>query len=120
MSRLVLFVLMCVLSTAVSFAIVTDDEDAIWRRGDTNNDTSVNSTDIVFLSSYLYSGGPTPPCKNQADVNDNGNVNASDLVYLINWLFNGGSPPPSPGPYNPYCQGDTTRPNPGCASYYCP
>ena len=119
MSRVGVFLFLLVLVPGVCTAII-DDPDLINMRGDANNDQSVNHSDIVFLSNYLYSGGNAPPCMNQADVNDSGSVSGSDVIYLGNWLYSGGPPPPAPGPYNPYCSSDTTTPNPGCKNYVCP
>lgn len=96
-----------------------DPEDLINFRGDANNDQAVNNSDVIFLSNYIYNAGPTPPCENQADVNDDGQIDGADPVYLINWLFSGGPEPPAPGPYNPYCDADHTKPNLGCDDYYC-
>lgn len=118
MYRVCLYLLIFTTLSAVSFAGI-DPENLIDFRGDANNDKSVNNTDVIFISNYLYNGGPTPPCMNQADVNDDGAVNGSDPVYLSNWLFSDGPPPPAPGPYNPYCDADLTTPNPGCLEYEC-
>ena len=118
MSRFALIALICVLLTTVGTAGI-DIEGLINMRGDANNDQSVNISDLIFLSEYLFSGGDEPPCMNQADVNDDGTVNVSDPIYLNNWLFSAGSPPPHPGPDNPYCEDDITSPNPGCLDYVC-
>lgn len=75
----------------------------ILGRGDSNMDHVVNVTDVIHLNAYLYSGGPAPPCLNNADINADGLVNASDPVFLLNYLFNGGSAPPWPGPNNQTC-----------------
>lgn len=75
----------------------------ILGRGDSNNDHVVNVSDVVHMNSYLYNGGPAPPCLNNADANGDGAFNNSDPVYLLNWLYNGGSAPPAPGPNNQSC-----------------
>ena len=93
MSRIALFALMCVALTAVCIAGIVEDPGVLWR-GDANDSGSINTSDVVFLSNYLYSGGPPPPCWDQTDCNDDGSINGSDPVYLSNWLFNGGSAPP--------------------------
>jgi hypothetical protein len=97
MFRLVLSALICVGFSAACFALVTEDPGIMFRRGDANDDTSINTTDVIYLSNYLYSGGPAPPCMAQADVNDDGSINATDPIYLSNYLFNGGSAPPPQG-----------------------
>ena len=118
MSRVALFIFICVLSPPVLHAII-DDGDLIWKRGDANNDEAVSISDVIYINNYLFNGGDAPGCMNQADVNDDGSVSLSDSIYLSNWLFNSGSPPPYPGPDNPYCLDDTTTPNPGCSEYNC-
>lgn len=119
MFRVGLFLLAFVLVPGICAAII-DDEYLIGKRGDANNDQAINNTDIIFLSNYLYDGGPEPPCMNQADVNDDGSINVSDPIYLGNWLFVGGPPPPAPGPENPDCDPDPTSPGLGCYAYDCP
>ena len=89
------------------------DDDRILKRGDVNNDNSVDGSDPMFLNAYLYQGGPAPPCLNQADANNDGSVDGSDSIYLLQWLYNGGPAPPAPGPYNQTCTTDN-QPRPGC------
>ncbi len=91
------------------------DEDLL--RGDANNDSSVNFSDSLFINSYLFYGGSTPPCMDAADVNDDGGVDSSDVVYLNNFLFQGGSQPPSP---YPSCGQDTTSDSVHCNQSACP
>lgn len=91
------------------------DPELIMRRGDANDDNAVNVSDVVYLNSFLYQGGPAPPCMNQADVNHDGLVNGSDPVYLLNWLYNGGAAPPAPGPTNSTCT-NSSSPYLGCNS----
>jgi hypothetical protein len=112
MSRALLFCLVC-LAPAGAYAQVEDPR--ILGRGDSNNDHTVNVTDVIYLNSYLYNGGPAPPCMNQADANDDGRVDVSDPIYLLNYLFQGGPAPPWPGPNNIYCVNDPA-PFPGCAN----
>lgn len=51
-------------------------------------------SDLVYLVSYMFSGGPTPPCMEHADVNGSGSgPDISDLVYLVSYMFSGGPPP---------------------------
>lgn len=94
--------------------VFAQHDDRITMRGDVNNDYKINLSDVVYLNSYLYSGGPAPPCLNQADANDNGVVDMSDGVFLSSWLYSGGSAPPAPGPFNTVCTSDMA-PYPGCA-----
>jgi len=89
------------------------DLGAIMRRGDANNNGSVDQADAVYISNYLFNGGPAPPCMNQADANNSGTVDVSDPTYILNWLYQGGPAPPAPGPYNTTCTTDDS-PYPGC------
>ena len=111
------WILGCFLFSGMIFGAIPDEADII-KRGDANNDNSVNVSDASYINSYLYSGGPAPPCLNQADVNNDGSVNVSDSIYLLNWLYSSGNPPPSPGPTNTSCAADD-YPYPGCESSSC-
>jgi subtilisin family serine protease len=61
--------------------------------GDCNGDRIVDMADIVFLTNYLFQGGPPPRPLCIADVNDDGAVNMADIIYLVNYLFVSGPPP---------------------------
>ena len=63
--------------------------------GDVNSDGNVSLTDIVYLTNYLFKGGPRPHPMWRADVNWDCKVSLSDIVYLINYLFKSG--PTLPG-----------------------
>ncbi|MFQ6002662.1 MAG: dockerin type I repeat-containing protein [Candidatus Zixiibacteriota bacterium] len=59
--------------------------------GDANNDSAVNSADVVFLLNYLFtSGGPSPCIPEAADPDSSCAINSADLVYLLNYLYGGG------------------------------
>ncbi len=66
------------------------DELRAFRRGDINADYSPDITDAVYLLSFLFTGGPTPPCEKAAEVNGDGQVDITDGVYLLAYLFLGG------------------------------
>jgi hypothetical protein len=102
-----------VLVCARAEAIIGDDYDIVMR-GDVNHNGVVNSSDAVYLGNFLYSGGPPPPCMNEADANHDGIISAGDQVFILNFLFKGGPAPPTPGPYNSTC---TISPAPimGCS-----
>ncbi len=54
-----------------------------------------NVTDAVFLVNYIFKGGPSPSCEDEADVVIDNMINVADLTYLVNALFKGGPPVPA-------------------------
>jgi hypothetical protein len=89
-----------------------------FRRGDSNNDGTVNSSDPTHILNHLFTGGPEPPCLDAADCNDDGAVNVTDPVFLLNHLFEGGDPPPPPGINT--CGTDPTPDFVTCNTSICP
>jgi hypothetical protein len=83
-------------------AVRVGDGGATFIRGDTDGDGTINITDAVAISNYLFVAGPPPACFDAADVNDSGKVNLTDSIYLLNYLSDLGPPPvapfPDPGP----------------------
>lgn len=69
----------------------------LGTRGDVSYDGSVNIQDLTYLVAYLFSGGPPPPCWEEANVNGDvaEAVNIEDVTYLVQYLFAGGAEPPS-------------------------
>jgi hypothetical protein len=61
--------------------------------GDANGNGTVNILDITYLISYLYKGGPAPPCMDEADANESCSINILDITYLISYLYKGGPVP---------------------------
>lgn len=61
--------------------------------GDSNGDSTINLTDIVYLINYLYRNGdpPNPLCR--GDANCDGVRDLVDVIVLINFLYRGGSAP---------------------------
>ena len=64
--------------------------------GDANADGVISLGDVVYLNSYLYSGGPPPIPFESGDVNCDRTITLGDLVYLISYLYKGGLPPCDP------------------------
>jgi len=68
-------------------------------RGNVDYDPAdaVNIADLTLLVAYLFGGGVTPECLEEADVNGDGTevpiVNIADLTALVAYLFGGGSAP---------------------------
>lgn len=77
-----------------------------FRRGDSNQDGSMNIADAVYVLQNLFAQGPAIACKDAADSNDDEGVNIADAVYVLQNLFAQGPPIPSPGPT--MCGPDTT------------
>ena len=74
-------------------AVVVRIDDIDYLCGDADGNGVVGITDAVFLSSYIFAGGPEPDPLLAADVDCNLMVNISDVVYLISFVF-GGWPQP--------------------------
>jgi hypothetical protein len=62
-------------------------------RGDANKDGVIDLTDGVYITNWLFLGGPKPPCIRQADMTGDGEVIISDVIYLYDYLFSDGPRP---------------------------
>jgi hypothetical protein len=58
--------------------------------GDPNGDYATDISDVVFLISYIFTGGAAPEPKSSGDVNADCAVDIGDPVYLIQRIFGGG------------------------------
>ena len=47
-------------------------------RGDMNSSGAIDVSDLTYLVDYLFSGGPPPPCDEEADINGSGAIDVSD------------------------------------------
>ncbi len=63
------------------------------RRGDANNDGSVNIADAIYELNNLFGDGADPTCLETADVNGDNAFNIADAIFLLNNLFGDGPPP---------------------------
>ena len=90
---------LCLIACSTSTVSPADVTCLTFKRGDANNDGTVNITDVTFISNYMSLGGTAPCNLDSADTNDDGLINVTDLVYLTNWLSLGGPLPPAPGPF---------------------
>lgn len=64
--------------------------------GDVSCDGLVDIADLVYMVSYLFTGGPAPPFSLAADLDGSCTIDIADLVYLIDYMFNGGAEPSQP------------------------
>ena len=91
--------------------------DAPFRRGDVNDDGSVDISDPIVLLGYLFIGSEEPGCLDSADTNDDGLVNVGDAIAALAYIFGDGPEPPAPGPLN--CGLDLTDDTLGCFTSSC-
>lgn len=68
---------------------------ASYQPGDINgDDIGPDISDLVYLVSYMFSGGPPPPVMEAADVDGScSGPDIADLVYLVSYMFSGGPAP---------------------------
>jgi hypothetical protein len=52
-------------------------------------------TTAIFGLSYLFSGGPEPPCIAACDANADSEFDLSDMIFILGYMFLGGAAPPS-------------------------
>lgn len=84
----------------------------IFKRGDSNEDGTVNITDGIATLGFLFTGRGEPPgCRDAADANDDGLVNITDPVATFEFLFRGTAPIPFPFQE---CGEDPTSDNVSC------
>jgi hypothetical protein len=67
--------------------------DACDFCGNADGSGAVDISDVVYLISYIFSGGPAPLPLLNGDVNCDSAVDISDAVYLIAYIFSGGPAP---------------------------
>ncbi len=70
----------------------------VFGRGNCDGLRPVELTDAVFLLSYLFLGGRTPPCLDACDFDDSGSLDLTDALGDLLFLFQGGPEPPGPFP----------------------
>lgn len=68
-----------------------------FRRGDTNDDGSLNLADPVFLLERLFYGGAPLACRSAGDADDSGALDIADVIVLLGVMFYGEGPLASPG-----------------------
>ena len=63
---------------------------ASFRRGDCNDDGTVNLSDAACALDWLFAGAREPGCVAALNTNGDADVNIADPVALLNFLFGGG------------------------------
>jgi hypothetical protein len=61
--------------------------------GDCDVSGGVDIDDVVYLISYIFSGGPPPNPLSVGDADCSGGVDIDDVVSLIAYIFSGGNAP---------------------------
>ncbi len=72
--------------------LVVFAESSYWC-GDADASEGVDIDDVVYLISYIFSGGPQPSPYESGDADCSGSVDIDDVVYLVNYIFSGGNAP---------------------------
>ena len=72
---------------------------ALFRRGDVNDDGTIDISDAVSSLGSLFLGTRNPPCLGAANVNGDAEFNIVDPVFLLNHIFLGGPSPSAPFPH---------------------
>ena len=69
--------------------VITATVAAPFKRGDVNNDGTVNISDVTSLIDYLLSNNSEGINMQAADVDGNTTINISDVTSLIDMLLSG-------------------------------
>ncbi len=89
--------LICIFVLTVIFAAAPVAQDCCTGiRGNIDGDPGeeITISDLVYLTTYMFQGGPVPECPEEADINGDGaGPDISDLVDLVSYMFQGGPPP---------------------------
>ncbi|MCZ6651973.1 MAG: amidohydrolase family protein, partial [Planctomycetota bacterium] len=70
--------------------------DVEFRRGDCNDDGTVDISDAVCILNWLFLGGTAPGCVAATNVDGVGQLTITDPIYLLTHLFRGGPVPVEP------------------------
>ena len=67
----------------------------LGQRGNVDGDAGdqITISDLVYLVDYMFTGGPAPPCFEEADIDGSGVIDINDLVHLVDFMFTFGFPP---------------------------
>ncbi len=89
--------------------------DPVFLRGDGNRDSTVDISDVIAISTFLFQNAASD-CPAQMDVNADNKVNLSDPIDLLAYLFLGGLAPEPPFPECGTGPQSTLR----CLEFVCP
>lgn len=67
--------------------------DAEYLCGDADGGREICIADVVYLISYIFSGGSAPNPLAAGDADCSGDINIADVVYLVAYIFSGGLAP---------------------------
>lgn len=83
--------------SVIPVVLIVDDTPP-YICGDANGDASgPDIADLVFLTAYMFNGGPAPPIPEAVNVDGNETAgDIADLVYLVSFMFQSGPPPQCP------------------------
>jgi hypothetical protein len=85
------------INTIPALVQIGDGSPCCVDRGNIDHDPTgaLDISDLVYLVSFMFDLGPTPPCPGEADVDGNGagGIDIGDLIYLVDYMFNGGPAP---------------------------
>lgn len=96
---------------------VVESQEAIFQRGDANDDGVIDVGDAIrILSQGFVPGAPAPICADANDTNDDGANDIADAIFLLSYLFFAGAPLPDPGAT---CGVDSTLDILGCENSFC-
>ncbi|MCA8960338.1 MAG: hypothetical protein KDC38_07485 [Planctomycetes bacterium] len=68
-----------------------------FRRGDANQDGTINIADPIYMLGFLFGGGPGSTCADSMDFNDDELLDVADPITGLSYLFVS-QPIPAPGP----------------------
>jgi hypothetical protein len=64
--------------------------------GDATDDLRTDMADALFLTNFIFRGGPGPSDLSHGDANCNGHTNIVDVLHIVNFLFRDGPVPCCP------------------------
>ncbi len=81
---------------SLSLRTAVDERLRPFRRGDVNDDATLDVADALSLLNYIFRRGGEPSCVLAADVDDDDRIVVSDAVGILRHLFVGSGPLPAP------------------------